>query len=269
MPLPRCASVLAGFLGVTAVTHDTDIGGSAANFPVTQCSLIRDAGSPDPIVRRHAQETLIAAYWKPVYKYIRIKWRCDNEAAKDLTQAFFALALEKAFFDRFDPAKARFRTFIRLCVDAFVGKENRAAGRVKRGGAIDILSIDFDAAEGELRHLEPAAALDPDEFFRQEWLRALFATAVDELRRQCAAADKNTHFKLFERYDLKGPNADMSPSYAGLAAEFGLAETQVTNYLAYARRHFRQLVLERLRAATGSEDEFQQEMWQLFGRDVR
>jgi RNA polymerase sigma factor (sigma-70 family) len=221
------------------------------------------------VIRRQAQETLIATYWKPVYKYIRIKWHCNNEAAKDLTQGFFAVALEKSFFDRFDPARARFRTFIRLCVDAFVGKENRAAGRVKRGGAIDIVSIDFDAAEGELRRLEPAATVDPDEFFRHEWLRALFATAVDELRRQCAAADKNAHFKLFELYDLEGPDSANCPTYAGLAEQFGLAETQVTNYLAYARRRFRHLVLELLRAATGSEEEFQQEMWQLFGRDAR
>src|SRR5260370_41415170 len=157
--------------------NDTERGGEQAAFPATHCSLIRAVVSSDPAVRKLAQETLIAAYWKPVYKYIRVTWRCDNEDAKDLTQAFFTQTVEKDTFDRFDPAKARFRTFVRLCVDGFVAKERRAAGRLKRGGGLEVLSLDFDSAEGELRLQAPAAEIDLDEFFRQEWLRGLFALA--------------------------------------------------------------------------------------------
>ena len=39
--------------------------------------------------------TLIEAYWKPVYKYLRIKWHLDPDEAADLTQDFFTNALEK------------------------------------------------------------------------------------------------------------------------------------------------------------------------------
>jgi RNA polymerase sigma factor (sigma-70 family) len=249
--------------------HDTDLGGPAAAFPATRCTLVRAAGSPDPVVRRQAAETLIAAYWKPVYKYIRVKWQSANEDAKDLTQAFFAVAVEKGYFDPFDPARARFRTFVRLCVDGFVANERRASNRLKRGGGAELLSLDFAVAEGELRRQEPAVAVDLDDFFRQEWVRELFAGAVDDLRRQCAGSGKELHFKLFERYDLDGPDAAVKLSYASLAEEFGLPQTQVTNYLAFARRLFRRLVLERLRATTGSEDEFRDEVWRLFGGDVR
>ena len=52
---------------------------------------------------------------------------------------------------------------------------------------------------------------------------------------------------------------------AHLGEELGLSPTQVTNYLAVARGHFRQRVLDRLRAATGSEEEFQAEVRSLFG----
>jgi hypothetical protein len=251
------------------VDFDTDLGGPAAAFPATRWTLVRATGSADPVVRRQATETLIAAYWKPVYKYIRVKWQAGNEDAKDLTQAFFAVAVEKGFFDPFDPGKARFRTFVRLCVDGFVANERRAANRLKRGGGAEILTLDFAAAEGELRRQEPAATVDPDDFFRREWVREMFASTVDDLRRRCAASGKELHFKLFERYDLDGPDAAEKPSYAGLAQEFGLAQTQVTNYLAVARRLFRRLVLERLRASTGSEDEYRDEVWRLFGGDVR
>jgi DNA-directed RNA polymerase specialized sigma24 family protein len=251
--------------GQLAVDNDTDLGGLEAGFPATQCSLVRAAGSADPDVRKQAQDTLIAAYWKPVYKYIRVKWRLSNEDAKDLTQGFFAQALEKGFFDRYDPGRARFRTFVRLCVDGFVAKERRAAGCAKRGGGTQHLALDFEGADGELHRLAPPAGADLEDFFRQEWVRSLFALAVEDLRRQCAASSKETHFTLFERYDLDGPEAAAGLTYAQLGQEFGLPVTQVTNYLAAVRRRFRQLLLDRLRAATGSEEEFQEEARRLFG----
>ncbi len=248
---------------------DTDLGGPAVAFPATRFSVVRDAGSGDPIVRKLAQESLIAAYWKPVYKYVRFKWGVPNEDAKDLTQAFFARAMAMGFFDRFDPEKARFRTFVRVCVDGFVANENRAAGRLKRGPAKEFNSLDFDAAEGELARLAPAAGTDPDDFFRQEWLRELFALAVEDLRRLCNESGKAIHFTLFERYDLDGPDASDGLTYAQLGEAFGLSASQVTNYLALARRQFRQLVLDRLRASTGSEDEYQDELRRLFGGEAR
>jgi RNA polymerase sigma factor (sigma-70 family) len=248
---------------------DTDLGGLVSAFPATRSSLVRAAGSPDPGVRKQALDGLAIAYWKPVYKYFRCKWNLSNEDAKDMTQAFFARAVEKGFFDRFDPARSRFRTFVRSCADHFAANENRSAGSLKRGGGVELFALDFDSAEGELARQSSSAGIDPDAFFRQEWLRELFAQAVDDLRRECMASDKDVHFALFERYDLDAPNAPERVSYARLAEEFALPLTQVTNYLAFARRQFRQLLLDRLRASTGSEDEFQQEVRCLFGGDTR
>jgi hypothetical protein len=46
---------------------------------------------------------------------------------------------------------------------------------------------------------------------------------------------------------------------------FSLAVTDVTNYLAFARREFRRCVLEQLREMTGSEEEFRREAHFLLG----
>jgi RNA polymerase sigma factor (sigma-70 family) len=248
------------------MNDDTDLGGPAI-FPATRCSLVRATASLDPAARKRAFEDLIAAYWKPVYKYLRVRWALANEDAKDLTQAFFARALEKDFFDRFDPARARFRTFLRTCVDGFAANARRDGARLKRGGDVRTLSLDFEQADGELaRHPLPDRA-DLDDFFRQEWVRGLFALAVDDLRRHCAETGRDTHFALFQRYDLDGPTAPEPPTYAQLTAEFGLPTTQVTNYLAQARQQFRQFVLDRLRATTGGDEEFREESRRLFGGD--
>src|ERR1039458_6262862 len=90
---------------------DTAIGGNRDRFPSTQVSLIASAaGEPA------AMESVVALYWKPVYKFIRFKFRKDNESAKDLIQGFFASALERDFFQRFDPAKDGVRTYLRLAL---------------------------------------------------------------------------------------------------------------------------------------------------------
>jgi hypothetical protein len=151
---------------------------------------------------------------------------------------------------------------LRVGVDGFVANERKASARIKRGGGVEVQGQMRDAAECELRG---ALVGDPEGLFYREWVRSLFALAVDELRRECEASGKQTHFQLFERYDLEGPDAPKKPTYSELGVEFGLAATQVTNHLAAMRRHFRRLVLARIRATTGNDDEFREESERLLG----
>src|SRR5215469_9941991 len=94
--------------------------GGGSTFPPTRHSTIRALWSTDAEERSRAYESLISAYWMPVYKYLRIRWEKSIDDAKDLTQGFFMEAMEKHFFERFDPERARFRTFLRTCLDGFV-----------------------------------------------------------------------------------------------------------------------------------------------------
>ena len=249
---------------------DTKIGGPSRQFPATRLSVLLAARSEDPAERNRAFETIVAAYWKPVYKYIRIRWNKSNEDAKDLTQEFFARVIEKGFLDSYDPAKARLRTFLRVCVDGFLSNQEKAAHRIKRGGDALLLSLDFEAAEGELgragRSALPETALPAavEEFFQQEWLRHLFSLSVEALREELNARSKAVYFRLFERYDLEEENSKR-PTYQQLAKEFGVAATDVTNFLAHARREFRRIVLEKLRALTASDDEFRREARTVLG----
>lgn len=111
-------------------------------FPETRHSIVRGVASQDEAERSRAFGALVESYWRPVYKYARLKWGLPREDAEDLTQAFFARALEKAFFDRYDPAQARFRTFLRTCLDGFAANDWKAARRLKRGGGAQTLSLD-------------------------------------------------------------------------------------------------------------------------------
>jgi RNA polymerase sigma factor (sigma-70 family) len=244
------------------------------SFPATRHSVVAGISSTDRDVRRIAFDALVAAYWRPVYKYVRIKWRADRDDAADLTQEFFARAFEKGSLGRFDPERARFRTFLRVCLDGFVANEHKAANRIKRGGGISFVPLDFAAAEHELADHRPTGSADAtavvpgaddEALFRQEWVRALFADGVAALRESCEASGKSKHFAVFERYDIDDVNG--RPTYAQLGAELGIPVTQVTNYLAFARRELRRLVLERLRAVCATDEEFRLEARELLGVD--
>jgi RNA polymerase sigma factor (sigma-70 family) len=255
----------------TDVTDDSNHGMEGARrFPVTRLSAIVAAGSADPSERSRAFDTLVSAYWMPVYKYIRIKWNKPTEDARDLTQAFFTAAIEKDFFSRYDPEKARFRTFLRACLDGFVANDNKANARLKRGGEARILSLDFDAADEQLAIAQiPSAANDLDDYLDREWARSVFSLAVDELRVRLIAAGKETHLRLFERYTLDDLEGSERASYRELSEEFKLSISDVTNYLAYARREFRAIVLETLRALTATDEEYRREARNLLGVDPR
>ena len=234
---------------------DTAIGGAHDRFPSTRLSLLEAASASDALPN-DALDQVVALYWKPIYKYIRLKWRKSNEEAKDLTQGFLASALERDFFQRFDPRQASFRTYLRMALDRFAANEHASANRQKRGGG---LVIDFEGVEVEPRD----DAASPEELFHREWQRQLFALAVEDLREHCERSAKQLQFRIFEAYDLAGADR---PDYAGLAERHGITATTLNNHLAWSRRMLRGFVTERLRGVTSGDRELRAEMRSAFGR---
>jgi RNA polymerase sigma factor (sigma-70 family) len=233
-------------------------------FPSTRRSALAAIGGADPGERRRGFDAIAAAYWRPVYGYLRLHWRLGHDEAADLSQEFFAQLVGKDLLARFDPARARLRTYLRVCIDGLVANERRAARRQKRGGGQAILPFDFAGARAEIESALGAAAA-PDELFEKEWARAMFAGALADVRDRCDRDDKTVYFTIFERYEL-GAHAER-PSYADLAGELGMAVTDVTNRLAWVRRALRGALLDRLRACTATEAELRAEARALFATD--
>jgi len=237
-------------------------------FPPTRWSVIDAARSTEAAAREGALAALFAAYWRPVYKYIRIHWNRPAEDAQDLTQGFFAEILERDLLAKYDPAKSRLRTYLRVCADSLVMNHDKAASRQKRGGNVLHVALDFQQAEGELREqvVDPAAIPSPEsmeDFFEKEWIRSLFTLAIEDLHKLCEHKQRAKTFLLFEEYDLDGAK---DISYYDLARKHNIPLTDVTNALSWARREFRRMATERLRQICGSEEEFQREALALFGR---
>jgi RNA polymerase sigma factor (sigma-70 family) len=238
---------------------DTAIGGIPFRFPSTRHTLVSTAAGEGAIARE-ALSAVVAVYWKPVYKHIRMKWNRGNEEAKDLVQAFFAALLEQDVLAKFDPAQASFRTYLRACVDRFVMKQDETAARLKRGGAAEFVPLDFEAAERELILADSRES--PEDLFHREWQRQIFSLALEDLRALCTATGKATELRLFEQYDLAEGER---PRYEDLAREHGFPVTAVTNRLAWARRELRRLAMERVASVTATPGEARSETRRLLG----
>jgi RNA polymerase sigma factor (sigma-70 family) len=233
-------------------------------FPPTRHSIIAAIKSDDPTEKSRALETITAAYWKPIYKHLRLRWELNSVDAQDLTQEFFARLIERDFLSRYDSGKGRLRTFLRTCADRLFLKQSRDAHRLKRGGNAPHVELDFETAEQELRHTALSSSDSIEQYFEREWFRSLFTLALERLRSKYDLAGKLAYLALFERYDLTEDQIP-KPTYVELAREFQLSPSDVTNYLAAARRDFRQCVLDQLREMTASDEEFQAEARALLG----
>jgi hypothetical protein len=236
----------------------------APAFPPTRLSVVARTRSGDEETRRVAFGTLVEAYWKPVYRYLRLNWRLEPDAAADATQDFFVTVLEKDLIGRFDPGRARFRTYLRLCLDGFAANQRKAEHRLKRGGGVLVVPLDFTTAEGDLARIEPAVPANVDDLFYREWVREILDWAVAELASQSRARGRDVMFQVFAAYDLVG-DAEERPSYSVIASRLSLTPAVVTNHLAVMRREFRRIVLDRLREVTGSDEEWEVEARKLLG----
>lgn len=229
---------------------------SASRFPDTRISVIERLRQSDPEQRRDAAELLARAYRAPILAVLAWRWHLQPADAEDLTQSFLGTALEKRWFDSFDPLRGRFRTFIRVAADRFAANANQAATRQKRGG--DSTSISLD----DIQEMVSNGDDEMERRFRAEWTRSVFQLALAALRDEAVNRERLLHFALFESYDLAD---DDRPTYASLGTEHGLNPSEVINHLAWARRRFRNHVLDVIRQLAGSDAEYREDVRDLLG----
>jgi len=241
---------------------DTSLGGARRDLPETVSDLVSRAGDSSPQIRHEALEQLCGRYWKPVYFYIRTSWAKSNEDAKDLTQAFFLSLVENNVLRDYVPARASFRTFLKLLLSHFLQNQDKALHRLKRGGGIHLVELDGDLASwGEI--LVDSAAPDPEKAFDIAWKESLVTRGVDRVRKRILSSAQPIRFLVYEAYELSP--APGHPTYATVAAKLGIKESDVINHLAAAREEIRKEIRAELAGMTSSRQELEEE-WNVIVR---
>jgi hypothetical protein len=104
---------------------------ASAAFTTTHWSVVLTAQHESPAAEA-ALEKLCRGYWRPIYSFLR-RQGAGREDAEDLTQAFFALLLERRGFDAVRQEKGRLRCYLLASLKHFLANERRRATRAKRG----------------------------------------------------------------------------------------------------------------------------------------
>ncbi len=226
-------------LWASTMSSDPRVGGGG-RFPETSWSLFQRLGPLGD--GRAALDDLAERYWKPIHGYLRAVLGRSSEDAQDLTQAFFAWLLEQEPLDRYDPARGSFRAYLKALLRRFVGHEDRALRRWKRGGRV--------------RHL-PLESVDPptdrsgedlDRAFDRAWAGEVVGRALAELESRATAVGRPEALAVYRRFDL-APR-DERPSYDALAAELGVPWGTVKNHLCWAREQVRRSIDDELARTT-------------------
>jgi RNA polymerase sigma-70 factor (ECF subfamily) len=198
------------------------------------------AGSPEA---DDALARLCGIYWYPVYAFIRRQGN-DSDAARDLTQEFFARLIEKQYLREVRRERGRFRSFLIVAVRHFLSNERDRARASKRGGGRPLLPLDVETAEGRYRR-EAVDAITPEVLFDRQWAIALLGQVLDRLRAEMEAAGKQEQFARLKPM-LTG-EAD-ERGYRALGAELGMTEGAVKVAVHRLRRRYRELAREEIAA---------------------
>jgi RNA polymerase sigma-70 factor (ECF subfamily) len=247
--------------------HQTDLTGrpttpasskSPGIFVTTQWIQVLATRGDSPEARQ-ALSDLCAAYYTPVFVMMR-RAAPSEEAARDLTQEFFARLLSRAGLGQVDPERGRFRYFLLGAVKHFLADVHDEQRRLKRGGGQVPVSLDAGTDSSSGLELADTTAPSPDLEFDREWAVTLLDRALSRLGREQAEAGKREQFPALKPW-LTGDKQEVS--LADLAGRLETSEGTLRVTLHRLRKRFRELVREEIAGTVGDAAHVREEMHYL------
>ncbi len=217
----------------------SDLPPPARQFATTRWNLVADAslaGSPES---QPALEALCQAYWHPIHAYI-LRTGAHPEAAKDLTQQFFALLLEKQWIIRADHRRGRFRSFLLTYLKRFLSDERDRASARKRGGTFEFLPLDeLEDQPTQTPSSLPAHLRSPEQDFDRHWALVTLANALERLRIEAARSGREALFLAVQGHLDHG---DRDESLALVARRFGIGLSALKMQVKRWRSRYQDLI---------------------------
>ena len=212
---------------------------SRHEFALTRWTLIQRARGESPAARAALSE-LCEAYYQPVLRFLCCQGR-DEDAARELTQEFFARVLAGRGFAEADPERGRFRSYLLGALKHFLADQHKREHRLKRGGGVAAESLDAIGPDDEQASLQIAdtSVPTPDSFFDREWALAVVGRGVAVVEKDFAAGGKEDQFAALKPW-LMGEAPSMSQADA--ARRLGLSEGAVKVAVHRLRKRFRDSV---------------------------
>jgi RNA polymerase sigma-70 factor (ECF subfamily) len=228
-------------------------------FTTTHWSTVLAAGQAGSSASSEALERLCRTYWYPLYVFVRRQGH-DTHDAEDLLQTFLARFLEKNFLMDVDRSKGRFRSLLLAALKHFLANEWDKVNAQKRGGQVQFLSLEHEAAENRYWE-EPASEVTPETLYEQRWACVLLERVMQRLAEDFAAAGKGGFFEALKAF-LVGESH--SETYAELASKFGVSEAALKMKVQRMRHRYQRLLREEIARTVASPEEVEDEIRYLF-----
>ena len=229
-------------------------------FPTTHWSQVVRSLDGSSAESRAALESLCAAYWYPLYAFIRRRGH-DPDAAADLVQGLFAHLLERKAFAAADPDRGRFRTFLLAVSRNFIADRDAERRAKKRGGGHGVVSL--DALNAENRYgAEPVDDVTPERLFERAWALAMLERALGALRAEYQHSGKGPLFEHLEPSLAGGSGVER---FAVTAEALNMSEGAVNVAAHRLRRRYRELVRDEIATTVDDPCEIDDELRALFG----
>jgi RNA polymerase sigma-70 factor (ECF subfamily) len=207
-----------------------------ADFPTTRWTLVAAAGDHGGPDQRRALASLCEVYWYPLYAYARRRGDTP-EKAQDHTQEFFARFLEHDYFDRADPEKGRFRSFLLSSFKFYLCDEVGRERAKKRGGGL--ATLPFEVSKGEEMYVhEPFHNETPERIYERRWARTLLDRVVVRLSDEFVRRGRPEHFNKL-KVCLQG---DADIPYAELSRQLDTSESALKVGIHRLRKRYRELL---------------------------
>jgi RNA polymerase sigma factor (sigma-70 family) len=212
----------------------------AVAFTTTHWSIVLAAQGPSP-ASAEALEKLCQTYWRPIYGFVR-REGVRPEEAKDLTQGFFALLLERRDINAVRQEKGRLRSYLLTSLKHFLTNEHNRAMAIKRGEGQSLISLE-DFHERERAGFEPTDPASADHIYERHWALTVLDQVLARLGDEYRAAGKMPLFDCLQKSLTDEPDR---PSPAETAREFGMTESAVRQASFRLRQRYRELLREEI-----------------------
>jgi RNA polymerase sigma-70 factor (ECF subfamily) len=233
----------------------TEAAGHAGAFVTTRWSVVLTAGRSDTTRAQSALTTLCRSYWYPLYTYVRRRGYSSHDA-QDLTQEFFARLLEHNWLARASRERGRFRTFLLSALSHFLANEWDKARAQKRGGAVEFLPLQLNAAETRYG-AEPPDPVTPEQCYERRWALTLLDNVLLRLGAEYAEDQKGNLFGALKPC-LVGER--QAQPYSVLGSKLGMSEGAVKVAVHRLRQRYREILKDEIAQTVSVPEEVEEEM---------
>lgn len=222
-------------------------------------TVLLAAREPDSSDGREALERLCAAYWYPVYAFIRRRG-ASVEDAEDLAQGFFKHILLSEFLTRANPELGRFRSFLLGALRHYLGHEFARAHTQRSGGRLKKIPINATLAEYWLG-AESSPENDTTHAFDRSWANTLINQAILQLEQEHTESGRQAVFDALKGFLQRsaGPG-----EYDTISTQLGMTKGAVAAATHRMNRRFGELVRKGVRDTVATSEMAAEEMRFLF-----